>query len=339
MMAAAGACLFGGTAFARPRPAPTQVQVNISDLAPVAPPPLPQGAPPDVVQAGKDAARRMSVGVELNRQGPFTFVVDTGANRSVVASETATALSLPLGGEEQVHGIAGVEPSQTVMVDRLSVGEVTSRHLTLPTLSADHLGVQGLLGVDVLRDRRVVLNFREDRLEIGPSYDGLSANVSGSGRLRGFSQAAGDADGVSVPARYRFGQLIIVDADVGGLPVTAFLDSGSQNTVANMALYKQMLEHKPDQVAKLLKVELLSATGQVAPGDLCLLPSLRLGGLKMTGLSAVYADLHTFDIWGLSTRPSILVGVDVLRHFNAVELDFGRRQVTFRTPPSWRRLS
>ncbi|QUD86763.1 aspartyl protease family protein [Phenylobacterium montanum] len=308
------------------------------DLAPVTPAPLPQGASPELIAAGKDAARRMSVGVELNRQGPFTFVVDTGANRSVVASETAAALALPSAGEEDVHGILGAEQSRVVLVDRLTIGEVTSRRLRLPTLGADSLGVQGLLGVDVFGDRRVVLNFHDDRLEIGPSYDGVS--VTRGDRLRGSSSFASDdtSDGVRVPARYRGGQLIIVDADVGGLPVTAFLDSGSQNTVANLALYKQMLEHKPDQVAKLLKVELLSATGQVAPGDLCLLPSLRLGGLKMTGLSAVYADLHTFDIWGLSTRPSILVGVDVLRHFNAVELDFGRRQVTFHTPPGWRRL-
>ncbi len=315
---------------ARPRQAPVQVQVNLSDLAPASPA---ADANSNLVQAGKDAAKRMSVDVHLNRQGPFTFVVDTGANSSVVANETALALSLPQAGEAEVHGIAGIEPSPTVLVDRLAVGEVTSRHLRLPTLSADHLGVQGLLGVDVLRDRRFVLNFKENRLEIGPSGNEFAINMVGGGRL---DELSGDPGAVSIPAHYRSGQLTIIDADVGGLPVTAFLDSGSQNTVANLALYHQMLEHKPDEVARLASVELISATGQVAKGDLCLLPSLRLGGLRMTGLSAVYADLHTFGVWGLSTRPSILVGIDVLRHFNAVELDFGRRQVTFHTPSGWR---
>ena len=275
----------------------------------------------------------MSVPVRLNEQGPFTFAVDTGANRSVIATETATALALPADGQEPVHGIAGIESSQTVKVDRLTVGQVTSRHLRLPTLSAEALGVQGLLGVDVLKDRRAVLNFKENRLEIGLSGNEFAVNMVGGGRL---GDTERDPSIVSIPARYRFGQLTIVDADVGGLKVTAFLDSGSQNTVANLALYRQMLAHDPELTAKLAKVELLSATGQVASGDLCLLPSLRLGGLKMTGLSAVFADLHTFDIWGLLDRPSILIGVDVLRHFDAVELDFGRRTVTFHTPASWR---
>jgi predicted aspartyl protease len=332
LLASAGAMAMGGPVLAKPRK--PEIQVNLSDLAPApAAPPAPDK--PDLVGAGRDAAKRMSVPVLLNRQGPFTFVVDTGANRSVVSTETALALGLPHVGQESIHGIAGIEPSQTVLVDRLSVGEVTSRHLTLPTLSSEHLGVQGLLGVDVLKERLIVLNFLDNRLEIGPSGNEFAVNMVGGGRLGDWS---GDPSVVSIPAHYRFGQLTIVDADVGGLQVTAFLDSGSQNTVANLALRKRMLEHIPDQVAKLATVELLSATGQVASGDLCLLPSLRLGGIKMTGLSAVFADLHTFAIWGLQDRPSILVGVDVLRHFNAVELDFGRRQVIFHTPPGWRRL-
>ncbi len=329
MLASAGAAALGGCAMARPRL--PEIQVNLSELAP---PPPPAAGEADLIGAGRDAARRMSVPVLLNRQGPFTFVVDTGANRSVVAIETAASLNLPAAGQESIHGIAGIEPSQTVLVDRLSVGEVTSRRLKLPTLSTEHLGVQGLLGVDVLKDRRVVLNFLDNRLEVGPSGNEFAVNLVGGGRV---SDLSGDPSIVSIPARYRFGQLTIVDADVGGQPVTAFLDSGSQNTVANLTLRRRMLEHIPDQVAKLATVELLSATGQVASGDLCLLPSLRLGGIKMTGLSAVFADLHTFDIWGLQDRPSILVGIDVLRHFNAVELDFGRRQVIFHTPPSWRR--
>jgi predicted aspartyl protease len=305
--------------------------VNLSDLVP--PTPAPGSTPADLIAAGKDSARRMSVPVRLNDQGPFTFAVDTGANRTVIATQTATQLALPVDGHEDIHGIAGIESSQTVRVDRLQVGLAVSRHLSLPTLSADHLGVDGLLGVDMLRDRRAVMNFKENRLEMGVSYEGFAVKMVHGGRL---GEPESEPGVVSIPAHYRFGQLTIVDADVGGVKGTAFLDSGSQNTVANMALYRLMLIHYPELMAKLAKVELLSATGQVASGDLCLLPSLRLGGLKMTGLSAVFADLHTFDIWGLQDRPSILVGVDVLRHFDAVELDFGRRQVTFHTPASWR---
>lgn len=140
---------------------------------------------------------------------------------------------------------------------------------------------------------------------------------------------------VVVPARQRFGQLIIIDADVGGQAVTAFLsDSGSQNTVGNLALRDAILGAGPERTVQTLQVRLMSATGQTAAGELAPLPPLRVGGLRMGGLSAVFADLHVFDIWDLKAQPAILIGIDVMRHFQSIELDFGRKLVTFRTRPS-----
>jgi hypothetical protein len=34
-------------------------------------------------------------------------------------------------------------------------------------------------------------------------------------------------------------------------------------------------------------------------------------------------------IWRLATTPALLIGIDVMSQFLAVELDFGRRQVIF----------
>ena len=30
-----------------------------------------------------------------------------------------------------------------------------------------------------------------------------------------------------------------------------------------------------------------------------------------------FADLHTFDLWGLTDRPSLMIGVDILSRFRA----------------------
>jgi hypothetical protein len=59
---------------------------------------------------------------------------------------------------------------------------------------------------------------------------------------------------------------------------------------------------------------------------------MRLGGLTIERMSAVFSDLHTFAIWGLRDRPALLIGMDVLRCFNAVELDFGHQLVRFHLP-------
>jgi hypothetical protein len=48
----------------------------------------------------------------------------------------------------------------------------------------------------------------------------------------------------------------------------------------------------------------------------------------------VFGPVHTFDYWGLSDRPAILIGIDVLNVFESVALDFTRGQVHFRLSSS-----
>ena len=50
----------------------------------------------------------------------------------------------------------------------------------------------------------------------------------------------------------------------------------------------------------------------------------------MTNLPMAFADLHIFDVWGINDRPALLLGVDILKMFSRVELDFGAGRVRFR---------
>jgi hypothetical protein len=310
--------IVAGCAIAPGRP---PVLVNLAD-APE------DGLSQTALDAGADLARRMTVPVRINNEGPFPFVVDTGANRSVLAVELAAELGLPSDGQAEVHGIAGVEPAPVALVQRLSVGDVALRRLKAPLLPRSRLGADGLLGVDALKDRRVRLDFRENRLLIG-TRRGFELEM---GTIASRARPEPEDSEIVVPARFRFGQLIIIDADVGGRPVTCFLDSGSQNTVGNLALRREMEGVAPRFMEQRSVVHLVSATGQTASGESAPLPGLRLGGLRIGNLSAVFADLHIFRIWDLLEAPAILLGVDVMRHFASIDLDFGRRQVIFRAP-------
>lgn len=314
------------------------VQINLAD-APVvlSPPPPGVSAPLDPgasLQAGFDPVQRMTVPVMIGQDGPFTFVVDTGANHTAMATELAAGLNLPNAGQATIHGIAGAEPAPTVSVRGLTVGTATTKRMRMPLLPRAALGADGLLGVDALERRHVALDFENNRFSIAAADDGFTRALAtgGGGRLR---SADFDPSVVVVPARYRFGQLTIVDAEVGvGLPVTAFLDSGAQSTVGNMALREAAYSQDRGLALRTTRVQLVGATGQTVSGDLARLPSLRLGGLRIGNLSCVFADLHTFKIWDLIERPAILVGMDVMRHFKAIELDFVRRKVVFRTARS-----
>jgi len=327
MAGLAGAPLAGCAGLGDGPLSPT-VQVNLTRSA-LPPPPdqVQAGAEADgAVRTGFDAVRRMVVQTMINDSGPYAFVVDTGANRSVLSSEIAESLGLQSTGKMNIHGIAGVLPSYRVDVRKLDVGEVVSRRVRMPVLPRRYLGADGLLGVDVLAKRRATLDFTSQTFTIQPPR--LPSDPGSRTRPAAPVQAPTE---VIVPARQRFGQLTIVDAELGGVPLTAFLDSGAEITVGNSVL-KTMILNRPGLFdGRLTQVELVSATGQLVAGELASVPPLRLGGVRLGNLSCVFADLHTFNIWQLTDRPAMLIGVDVMRHFDSIELDFAGSKVSFRS--------
>ncbi len=283
------------------------------------------------VVTATDLAGRITAPVRIGAAGPFTFVVDTGANRTVVCEELARDLALPDAGVATVHGIAGAEPAPLVRLPSLGVDAVTLRDLQVPVLPRSRLGVEGLLGMDALRGRRAMLDFRRRRLRLRSAGTG-PFDVSDTRTDRSDDERPRGAR-VVVPARYRFGQLIIIGAEAEGRAVTAILDSGSQRTVGNLALRRLVLGATQDPREQRFVTAVFSATGQTAQGDVAAMPLLKVGGLSVTRLPTVFADLHVFQQWDLTRRPSVLLGADLMNLFDAVELDYGRREVAFWLPP------
>ncbi len=297
------------------------VQVNLTRALP--PGAMTAAEGDAAVRTSFDAVSRMTLAVMVNGSGPYRFVVDTGANRSVLSTEVATALDLEPSGRAMVHGIAGVLPSPTVRVQSLGVGGLVSRRLSMPVLDRRFLGADGLLGVDVMANRRAILDFRGQTFTLAAGDDPRNfAAVPQIGRSA--------TDAIVVQARHRFGQLTIVDAEIGGVKLTAFLDSGAENTVGNPALRDALLGRGALN-ERFAQVELVSATGQLAAGEVATVPPLRLGGVRLGNMACVFADLHTFRIWDLDDRPALLIGVDVMRHFDSIELNFRERLVKFRS--------
>lgn len=276
-----------------------------------------------MLETAFDEARRLAVPVFVDGKGPFEFVVDTGSNRSVVATEVAEVCGLKDDGQAEVHGILSAEPAAMVKVSRLRAGAVVSAGLRLPRVDRSRIGADGILGLDMLRDRRIVLNFQQQTFEIEQSGTGVGQGRVSDTRIRAPGQP------VTVPARYQAGQLVIIDARALGRPVTAFLDSGSQVTVGNRAVRAAALAARPELEARFIHSALISATGQEAPAEFGPLPGLEIGGLAIEAPLVAFADLHIFDLWDLQSRPTVLIGVDVLRRFDQVAFDFARKLITF----------
>ena len=260
----------------------------------------------------------MTAPVLLNGQGPYFFVVDTGANQSVISAEVAAQLSLAPRGDETLNGVAGVQQAATTRAS-LGLGGHEESDVTLSILPGAAIGGAGMLGLDRLDGRNLTLDFGSQTLviETKPHW-------------------RGGEDVIAVKARRRDGQLTLVDADLAGIPVTAIIDSGAQNTVGNQALRELAITRRPQTFWS--RTPIVSATGQTIDADFAELPALRVGGLSLPNWPVAFADLHTFQMWSLTRRPAILLGVDILSRFEWVCLDFVHDEVRFHLPDRGRTI-
>jgi hypothetical protein len=68
-----------------------------------------------------DQSDRLTLPVYIGGRGPYAFVVDSGAERSVIARELAARLNLAGAGQARVIGIA-----ETVMADLYHIDQLLS---------------------------------------------------------------------------------------------------------------------------------------------------------------------------------------------------------------------
>lgn len=262
-----------------------------------------------------DVARRLTVQVYLNEQGPYAFLVDTGANASVISSLVVERLGLPPGPNVILHGIAGVQTVGTVMLDKVRVGRREREGLALSVLPDRYLSAPGILGMDWLGNQGLTLDVAGKRMHVGASLPKT------------------DEYSISVPAKLQRSGLTLIEASAAGVPTLAFLDTGSTTTVGNQALMDAAIRQR-GVTSDWTDLQLVSLTGQTLTGRLAALKRLTLGTISLMNLPVVFGPVHTFDYWGISDRPALLLGMDVLNIFETVSLDSRRGAVHFQLAPS-----
>lgn len=288
--------------------------------------PLPQGAAapapaPDSADAGhslqygEDNYERMTVPVEIGGQGPYPFVVDTGAERTVISRELAHELRLAPSGQAQLHSMTGSSAVDTVMIPVLGISAGSVRNIRAPALARSDLGATGLLGIDSLRNNQLLLDFRQQTMTIRPA----SAKRE---RL--------DPDEIVVTAKSKFGQLILADAEANGHRIAVIIDTGSQISIGNSALRRKILGKKPRTPPP--QVEVISVTGGRLIADYTRIDKIKIGGVTMTDMPIAFVDAHPFAKFGLTNKPALMLGMNGLKAFDRVAVDFANRKVRFLLP-------
>jgi predicted aspartyl protease len=289
--------------------------------APEAPPPPPPAAAPPVldegfaVGIGSDATQRMTVGVSIGGKGPYRFIVDTGAERTVISTELARDLRLGASGSARVHSMTEVSDIATVMIPSLKVGQRRVDSIRAPALLRQNLGAEGMLGVDSLQKQRVSFDFGRHAMTI----------VNASTREERWA-----SDAIIVTGKSRFGHLVLVDASLDGEKIWVIVDTGAQITVGNRALRARL--EKRHHLGPTQPVEMMSVTGGRIMADQGIAHVIHLGEAEIRDLPIAFAEVHPFKKLGLTDRPAILLGMDALKLFERVSVDFGNRRVRLLSP-------
>ena len=262
-----------------------------------------------------DDANRMTVAVSVSGRGPYQFLVDTGSERTVISRELASQLRLTSGRSTILHSVMGANDVNTVHIPQLKVSSNTISVVDAPALGASNIGADGMLGIDSLRSQRVLFDFKAKTMSITPSNQPLE-------RM--------DGDTIVVRARARNGRLIFTQAKIDGRRVTVIVDTGSQVTIANPALQRTLTKRNRGLLPQEVMIE--SVTGEQMSARVARVPALELGGVKLEDLSVAFADAHIFRQLSLDDEPALLLGMNALRAFDRISIDFAAKKVRFVLP-------
>ena len=267
------------------------------------------------IQGAPDAQNRLTVDTFVNGKGPFSFVVDTGADRSVIAEDVVKDLGLRVGDDVIVQGIARALPAPAVQLDSLRIGRVAIDSLPMPVLPRSWLGADGYLGLDVIDRQAVTFDFLNHKLTIQPSDH--------------VSNVLPVADQALVRVNGSNGKLTAVNCSVDGAKAYAFVDSGAEISIGNTRLF-QTLQQAGGRYLNDEVVQLLGVTGGSAAGRMTFVERIKLGSVSFLNSVLVISDLQVFDVWGLADKPALFIGMNFLRQTSSVTIDYGRKELRFK---------
>ena len=270
-----------------------------------------QASTVDIVAIGTDRHDRMTVPVRIGTSGPYNFLIDTGAQNTVLSKALAAQLLLVSTRKARLVGIAGTEIVDTVDIDEIGLGRRSYYSLLAPLLDQAHIGADGIVGLDTLQGQRVLLDFKRRLITIDDAK-----NLGGN---RGFD--------IIVTARRRSGQLIMADAVIDGVATDVVIDTGAETSIGNPALQRAMARRRGQETSILTSV-----TGQQIEAQMGIGRKLVVGNMTINNLLIAYADAPAFGALDLDKRPALLLGMRDLRTFDRVAIDFATRKVLFDLP-------
>lgn len=247
--------------------------------------------------------------VFVDGRGPYSFVLDTGAESTVVSNELADALALPPGEKQDGRGAAGKMTLVKSELSSLTVGQETLESFPVSVTDLSFLGramgeqVDGALGQSFLRHFAMTLDYATNALT-------LKRPVGGTRRALDKREIAFQSANAENP-------LVVVPVFVNEKgPYDFALDTGASSTVISLELAAEFGLGTE-------KISQLTAGGGNGIVSRVQLGSLSVGAARQENLAAAASDFLTQLNAELGSKLQGIVGYDFLRHYR-VTLDYPR---------------
>jgi predicted aspartyl protease len=280
---------------------------------------LPEPADAELIKLQREANERVTVPVTIMGQGPFRFMVDTGAQATVVSSALADRLGLTERSSAVLVGMASRVPVETTEISQFTLGSRQFQIRTAAIVEGENLGgADGILGLDSLQDQRVLIDFQKQQI-----YVADAKRLGGNGGYE-----------IVVKARRRLGQLIITGAHLNGIAADVIIDTGAQASVGNMALLDRLRRAKALGDSTMTDVNGKDFTAAVRVGR-----KLDIGNMTLSDVPILFADTPALAALGMNDEPALILGINQLKAFRRVAIDFSKQQVLFDLPREVRQQS
>jgi predicted aspartyl protease len=124
------------------------------------------------------------------------------------------------------------------------------------------------------------------------------------------------------------GHLRAVNCLVDGIGVTAFIDTGAEISAGNASLLAALSGRGPAR-REVATMPLTDITGGEILGNVTMVDRIKIMEVEFTGCPLVIADFQIFNVWGLTRQPALLIGMNFLRQFAKVSIDYGLKELRF----------
>lgn len=261
---------------------------------------LVQSAVPTPVPAplheGVDLTRTPSghfaVDVRIETQGPWPFLVDTGASHTAIAEPLAVQFGhVPVIRRDDVQTLTTRYSAERFRLYDIEFGprRLESLNTVVAPIESDAtLSAFGLLGADAFDLPVMTIDLAAARLDFtAPAPAHHDASIDSDTRL------------------------IFATARVGRFetPVHVLVDTGATQTLVNPALARRLSGFDP---VLRLRVSDMNDLGRTEDTRMVRLETVRVGGLCPRRLTGIEADLDIFRALGWTREPAIVLGLDAL---------------------------